>query len=177
MQERGLKPEAIERFRLGFVDDPLPGHEHMRGRISIPYLAPDGSVGTIRFRAPGGSGGKKYLSMANDPPRLFNTSALEAPVTGLFVTEGELDAITVSMLDFPAVGVPGATAWNPVWRWVFAQYSVIYVLHDDDDPGKDLADTICAQLDSARPIPMTGGDVNSCYLEMGADGLKTRILA
>jgi DNA primase len=113
--------------------------------------------------------------MANDTPRLFNVSALEEPVTGLVLTEGEIDAMTAAQCGYPAVGVPGASSWQKVWNRLLIQYSVIYLLHDDDDAGKEMSKSVCSQLDNIRPIPMDGGDVNSFVKEYGPDGLKEKL--
>lgn len=164
----------ISRFRLGFVDDPLPGHESVRGHLAIPYLTPDGSVVSIRFRRLGEDSGPKYRSLAGDSPRPFNTSALELPEpTGMIITEGEFDAMSAVQMGFPAVGIPGTQTWNKMWRRLFVQYMVVYVLHDDDDPGKDMAHKICGDMENARAIPMKqGGDVNGFMREVGPDGFS-----
>lgn len=174
--ERGLTPDSIKRFQLGYVGDPLPGHEYLRGRLAIPYLTPDGSVSTIRFRSLDGSSTKKYLSMPNDPPRIFNTAALERASSGIVICEGEIDAITAEQCGFPTIGIPGANVWVNAWNRLLWQYSVIYVLHDDDVPGKAMADLIGTQLSSVRAIPMIGGDVNSVVNEKGAECFRAMIL-
>src|SRR5690554_7306712 len=56
LASRGFQPDntAVGKFRLGYVADPLPGHEMYRGVLAIPELrrAPDGvwTVVTMRFR-------------------------------------------------------------------------------------------------------------------------------
>lgn len=177
LEQRGLTKETINRFRLGYVSDPLPGHEYMRGKIAIPYLTPDGSVTSIRFRKVGDEGkGKKYLSVTNDPPKIYNANALEVARSGIVICEGEIDTLTAEQVGFPAVGIPGAQNWQPAWYRLFVQYSVVYMLHDDDDAGIKLAEQIGSQLDNLRPIPMTGGDVNSFVRENGPEALRARIL-
>jgi DNA primase len=177
MENRGLSAPTLERFRLGYVSDPLPGHEHMRGRIAIPYLSPDGSVMSIRFRRVGDENKhKKYLSMPNDVPRIYNTPALEVAETGIVICEGEIDTQTAEQVGFPSVGIPGAEAWQRPWYRLFMQYNVVYMFHDDDPAGLKLAETIGAQLDNLRPIPMTGGDVNSFVREHGPDALMAKVL-
>lgn len=176
--QRGLTRETIERFALGYVKDPLPGHENMRGRIAIPYLSPSGSVMSIRFRKVGDeTKHKKYLSMPHDPPRIYNTTALEMAETGIVICEGEIDTQTSEQVGFPSVGIPGAEAWQRPWYRLFMQYNVVYMFHDDDTAGVKLAETIGAQLDNLRPIPMTGGDVNSFVRDNGPDALREKVLA
>src|SRR5690606_22396316 len=40
LASRGFQPgnTAVGKFRLGYVADPLPGHEMYRGMLAIPYL-------------------------------------------------------------------------------------------------------------------------------------------
>lgn len=173
--ERGLTDETISRFRYGYVKDPFPGHEHLRGCVSIPYLSPAGDVGTIRFRQLDNPNGPKYMSMANDTPRLYNVSDLELPVSGMVLTEGEFDAAIIRQCGFPVVGAPGASSWQKVWNRLLWQYGVIYFPHDDDDAGREMAKSIASQLDNLRPIPMDGGDVTSYYLRHGIDGIKKKL--
>lgn len=173
-KERGITEGAIQRFRLGEVVNPLPGHEHVSGFLAIPYITPSGEVVSLRFRRLT-EGRPKYLSMAADPPRIYNTSALEAETSGIVVCEGEIDTVIASQVGMPAIGIPGAQAWQKRWWRLLIQYSAVFVLHDDDDPGREFGKTIAESLENARLVPMIGGDVNSFYLENGADALRGKV--
>lgn len=173
-EERGLTQETIERFRLGYVENPLPGHEHVRGHLAIPYLTPKGKVVSIRFRRLNGRG-PKYLSMSSDMPRIYNTSGLEEETSGIVVCEGEIDTMTAAQCGLPAIGIPGAQAWQKRWWRLLVQYNAVFVLHDDDEPGKDFARKISETLENTRMVPMAGGDVNSYYMEHGVTGLMKKV--
>lgn len=180
--KRGLTEETVSRFRLGFVADPLPGHEHVRGWISIPYLTPDESVVSIRFRRLEEGKGSKYLSISGDVPRIFNTPVLNiGHLTGMCICEGEFDAMVAVQCGLPAVAIPGANAWQRRWRRPFTQYTIVPVLHDDDEPGKDLAFKIAADLSNARPIPMTKpnpetkGDVTNFVIHNHPEALLRKV--
>ena len=84
-------------FGLGFVGDPLPGHELYRGCPGHPVPAVvilAGMVGrVIRFRRLD-DGKPKYMTLPGDKPRLFNTNALTHYSRDMAITEGEIDAIT-----------------------------------------------------------------------------------
>ncbi|WP_379507275.1 hypothetical protein [Nonomuraea zeae] len=173
--ERGLTEETIARFKLGYVgDDPLPGHESYRGCITIPYVAPDGSVVSIRYRRIVGDG-PKYMTMPGDISRLYNTTALTRPYSKICITEGELDAQTTEQDGLPAVGVPGANTWLPVWNLLFRQYDSVFVLADDDKAGREFAATIQRGLETVQIITMTGGDANSYRREHGPGSIKEKI--
>jgi DNA primase len=179
--ERGISEEIIARFRLGLVVDPAPGHETYRGCLSIPYLTPSGSVTSIRFRTLPPAD-KKYLSVAGDMGRLYNTVDLERGTRAICVTEGEPDCWTAVMCGLPTVGIPGATSWNPVWARLLSQYDAVYTLSDDDDAGQKLPATLGKDLDNIRDVPMqigpaslSGGDVNKFVLEYGAEELRKKV--
>ncbi len=61
LASRGLSVEEVQRFHLGVVEHPLPGHEGYTGRLAIPYVTPSGVV-DIRFRTMSG-GDPKYMGM------------------------------------------------------------------------------------------------------------------
>jgi DNA primase len=106
---------------------------------------------------------------------MFNTPALDVPSSFICICEGELDAVTASACALPAVAIPGVQNWQPFWALPFEGYDVVYVLRDDDDAGLGMADKICRDVPQARPVCMTGGDVNSFVLENGPDALRARI--
>ena len=182
---RGLMFQSIrgevDRFMLGYVEDPLPGHEMYRGMLAIPYLRWSQQHGwavvSIRFRRiVDGQGGGKYLTQAGDRPRLYNTMALLAHSSRIAITEGEIDAITAQICGVPAVGVPGAQAWREHFREPFLGYRDVFILADGDDPGLQFANTVASTLSNAKVIPMPPGhDVNSLVIGQGKQALMGRL--
>lgn len=171
--------EEVALFRLGYVDDPLPGHEMYRGFLAIPYLrwAPD--IGwqavSIRFRRLD-DGTPKYLTMAGDRPRLYNTLALLRRSAVVAITEGEIDAITADVSGIPTVGVPGAQAWQKHFREPFLGYRDVFVLADGDEAGMTFANTVAETLPNAKVVPMPPGeDVNSLVVQQGKQALLERV--
>lgn len=129
---------AVKRFGLGFVQDPIPGHERFTGRLSIPNRCATGHVVGIKFRAVDDSE-PKYDAISGLPGRLFNLQALTTAGPFIVLTEGELDAIVVNMLGFPAVGVPGANAWKQHHSRIFDGFERVVLVRDNDKAGGDLA--------------------------------------
>lgn len=174
--ERLLPEEAVAKYRLGVVRSPEPGHEAVRGYLSIPYLTPDGECISIRFRRLGDGDGPKYRSIAGDIPRLYGAEAVLRGTRNICATEGEFDRLVADMCGLPAVGIPGATSWNPIWRRLLVQFDSIFILHDDDEPGRELVAKVAnSGLDNVRPIPMTGGDVTSFVRDHGKEGLWRKL--
>lgn len=174
--KRGLNEEAIERFRLGVVVDPLPGHESYRGWITIPYLTAYG-VTTIRYRRLGDGAGDKYLTMPGDPVRIFNPEALQRGTRAICLTEGEFDCMVAEMCGMPCIGLPGAQSWQPAWTRLLEQYDAVFFLQDDDEAGRTMAKTLAKPLrGNLRTIVMDGGDVTTFFLQNGREGLREKVL-
>lgn len=186
LASRGFQPgdTAVGKFRLGYVADPLPGHEMYRGMLAIPYLrrSPDGfwTVVTMRFRCiqPGCEHPThgKYMSSPGDPPRLFNTLALIDNDDTIAITEGEIDAISATISGIPAVGVAGVETWKDHFTEPFLGYETVFVLADGDEPGMKFAHNLSKKLPNVKIIPMSPGeDVNSEFVKDGLESLKEKI--
>lgn len=187
LQTRGLgfksTREALDRFNLGYVNDPLPGHEIFKGFLAIPYLrwSQDQvwSVVSIRFRCiedHDHKGHGKYMTVAGDRPRLYNTLALLKDSPRIAITEGELDAITAQVCGIPAVGAPGSQSWQNHFREPFLGYRDVFVLADGDEAGMQFARTVASSLPNAKIIPFPEGhDVNSYVLTQGPEALLERL--
>lgn len=166
-------------FGLGFVAEPLLGHEMYRGCLAIPYMRwsqwRGWSVASIRYRRLDG-GKPKYLTAPGDKPRLYNTHALTRYSRDMAITEGELDAVTAELAGIPTVGVPGAQMWKPYFKELFLGYRNVNILADGDEAGLEFAKHVAASLPNARIIPMPDGlDVNSLVVEQGEEALLERI--
>lgn len=176
--ERGLTEEVIEKFRLGFVGDPEPGHETYAGMLAIPYLTPKGSVVSIRFRSLPPAD-KVYLTVAGDTPRPYNTVDIDRGTSSICVTEGEFDCAVSTMCGLPTAGLPGSNSWNPVWVRLFQPYDAVYLLSDDDESGRRMAEKLGSVLPNLRNVPMVcsepKGDVTKFYLEFGEQELRKKV--
>ena len=120
LKKRGIAAEAIDVFRLGFVDRTLglrlpqknrkegaelrerltrlgilrdTGHEHLRGRIVFPVIAENGEIGTVYGRAID-DGGKhdRHLFLPGPQRGLWNPAALRS--AEVILTEGIIDALS-----------------------------------------------------------------------------------
>src|SRR6478735_6020501 len=59
LEGRGIDKEAALSSGLGVVRDPLPGQDHLVGRLAIPYLTPSGPV-NYNFRCMQSHSCKEY---------------------------------------------------------------------------------------------------------------------
>ncbi|MEU3618820.1 toprim domain-containing protein [Streptomyces sp. NPDC006872] len=177
LKSRGLSEDSAAFYRLGYVENPLPGHETARGMLSVPYLTRSGVV-TVRFRRLGDGDGPKYRSVPGDPPRIFNANALLIPSDHVAICEGEFDAIAATEAGIPAVGIAGVSAWKSYFARCFKGYRAVYILADQDDKGQgmEFAEKVAEQIKNARISPMPAGhDVNSFVLAHGPEALLEQL--
>lgn len=189
LTSRGFRPEDWERFSLGEVVDPEPGHEHLTGRLCIPYYTTSGVV-DLKFRCIKHDNCKsvdcvKYLGLdglgqdEGGIPKawLYNAMATLDAESLVAIAEGELDAVAVEcMANIPAVGVPGGTLWSKCkhWRRVFDGLRAL-VIADGDKAGLVSAKAIAASLPDAQVVRMPDGyDANSFLAEFGAEAFYER---
>lgn len=176
LKSRGLSKDKVLCMRLGYVENPLPGHDAMRGMISIPYITRAG-VTAIRFRRIG-ENGPKYRSEVGEPPRIYNAEALLMPSDVIAITEGEFDSMAAHGPQLPSTGIGGVDAWKDYFRRCYKGYKAVFILADADDKGQgmEFAEKVAAQVKNARICPMPEGhDVNSFILEHGYDALLERL--
>lgn len=177
---RGIDKGLAVTHRLGVVSDPLPGHDRFRGWLAIPYLDKDGKPLSIRFRCIESHehrdyGHGKYMSLPDEPPRMFNIAAIHTAEDEIHVTEGELDALILTKVGLPAVAVPGAHLWRPRHRVMLSGFNRIWVWGDPDDAGADFTNKITRSLMRARGVRLRDGDVTDTFLAGGADALLSLI--
>lgn len=173
---RGISEKAAHTHLLGYVEEPVIGHEDMQGRLAIPYITPTGIV-DIRFRAVTPDVTPKYLSRSGAEQHIYNVSAFQEDSDFIAVCEGEIDTIiTHSMCGIPAVGMPGSQAWKDWQARAFHDYRKVFVLTDGDNAGKEMGKKIMQAIDVAVVVSMPDGmDVNEVFLNEGADGIRKRI--
>lgn len=176
LSARGISERTARDFSLGYVHEPMIGHEQYAQRLAIPYLTPTGVV-DLRFRALVDDGSPKYLSRPGAEATLFNVPAFNVDTDVIAVCEGEMDTmITHSECGIPAVGVPGAKNWKDWWARAFADYRRVIVLCDGDPAGKEMGKRIAQQIDVATVVHMPEGmDVNAVFLQEGAEGIRKRV--
>lgn len=179
LEARGIAEEVARSVALGVVRNPIPGHEHLVGRLAIPYLTDHGPV-NMNFRCIQNHrckdvGHQKYMTWSGLESNLYSVQSIHGADDWIAVTEGELDALTLNLIGVPAVGISGANKWEDRWNNVFEDFTRIYVFQDGDDAGKKFGDVLVREVGALRIALPPGEDVNSMYLKHGADSLTSRI--
>lgn len=180
LEGRKIGRGTARALRLGYVDpaDPREGWERFAGRLAIPYLNPKGDAVWIKFRAthitkPNAKGEVvKYAQQAGEEARLYNTIALTAKSDTLCLVEGEFDAIVLTALGIPAVGVPGAGAFKPHMAKALDGWPRTVLFYDNDPegkngrrPGEALLEAVKAKMPDVIPLVAPGGynDIGDAY--------------
>lgn len=173
LTSRGITKEVAEVFQLGYVDQPLAGHEPMRGFISIPYRSHAGPT-AIRFRRLGDEGeGKRWLAEAGRPDPLFNVLDLHRAEPYMAICEGQTDTITLSgLVGVPAVGISGAGKWESHWSRCFTDYETVFILPDPDEAGSNATKKLVERLSDNVKVISLPADVNTTYCAEGAETIR-----
>lgn len=140
---------------IGLVDEEGKVHPYQAWSeefLIFPYFDIDGGLDTLRMRAPEQRKAKVFslLGTQNQPTLPYIAfpgfkEALAATGHILFVTEGELDALSVGAAGWPAIASPGATGWRDGWlEWCAEELGAetIIIMADGDDAGGHLVNTI-----------------------------------
>lgn len=174
LASRGLSLLDAKRHRLGVVRHPIVGHEYYEGRLSIPYITPAGIV-DIRFRAINHEE-PKYLGLPGAETKLYNVGAYFETSDYLAICEGEIDTITLSAMNIPAIGIPGVKGIKRHYYKIFSDFPVLYVFADGDQPGRDFAKDLAKKLSGVVIINMPDGeDVNSIYTKYGEEWFTEKL--
>lgn len=177
---RGITPDVADTFRVGVVKDPLPGHGRFRNFLSIPYLDRDSKPLSMRFRCLQQHdcrdfGHGKYMSITDEPARMFNIRAIHEAMDVIHVAEGELDALVLTMCGMPAVAIPGAALWAQHHRRMLAGFNRVWVWGDPDDAGADFTNRLTRSMRQAKGVRLRDGDVTETYLLGGAEALHALV--
>jgi len=178
---RGIEKTEALTFRLGVVAEPFPGHEKFRGFLAIPYLDQSGRPLSMRFRCiqehnHRDFGHGKYMSLKEEPARVFNVGAIHRATRELHIAEGEFDAMILNKAGMPAIAIPGAQGWAPHHRRMVAGFNTVYVWGDPDEAGSEFIGKVTRAVRNAVGVRLTkdDGDVSELYAKGSAQALYER---
>ncbi len=184
---RGLDPEIVERWKLGYVEEAMDEtHGRYVGRVAIPYYTPAGYA-NIAFRCTHLSGEEckeiphhtKYMCMPGLYRPMFNAGILSRGHDTIYLVEGEINAMIATYYGLPAVALTTNKRWEAQWSYMFDGPTRKVALCDGDsvDPmtgkiaGQEFGE-MCMDKIGAEMVTFPGGmDVASFNLERGSDEL------
>lgn len=182
--KRGITPDSIERFNLGF--DPAYGENvgrHTWEAIIIPTSETTYEVRNTKEDPNSKTGGgNRYRKHGSN--QIFNSIALqEETEKPIFICEGIIDAISIIQSGGQAIGLGGAVNYRTVLGILEKTRPAqpLVLLLDSDETGKKATDEFAAKLTDMkipfiRPEDVVGNyhDPNDRYLQ-DPDGLKEAI--
>lgn len=176
LAQRGISLAVARSVGIGVVRDPIPGHDHLEGRLAIPYLTNSGPV-NMTFRCLKDHSCKdskchKYELSKGLETNLYSVQSLRSAKDWIAVAEGEIDALSLNIAGIPAVGVSGVDKWKDHWRGVFEDFSRIYIFQDGDKAGETFGEKMQDRVGAVRIALPPGEDVNSCLVGRGAEYLR-----
>ena len=161
---RGLTEETIAAFKIG---------EQVNGGRSyavFPYIR-EGTVVNAKYRNVEEK--RDMRQEAGAEPCLFGWHLIDPKARTVCITEGEIDAMTLHQLGFPAMSV-NAGAGNHQWvesDWErLERFSTILLCFDNDEAGVKAVKEVAARLGIERCKSVTFGakDANQ-WLQDGAE--------
>lgn len=169
---RGITPQTLDTYQVGF--GPARGmrfYDIEDHAITFPVLDDDGKVGNIKYR---GAPEKEFRQSKNPMPGFFGRQFLKDGSGSVFITEGEIDAMSLGQCGFsPAISVPNGALQNPTkietTKFTYldhdiellAPYDRVYLITDGDQPGINLRLELAQRLGRER-----------CYTTTYPDGCK-----
>lgn len=166
--ERQLTPETLEVFKVGCKDSTIALPSYRDGELLfVKYLAVDRDE----------RGKKRIRVEAECEPVLFGWQAIPVTARTVTITEGEIDAMTLSQAGIPALSVPFGGGTGNKQRWIetefehLARFDTIHLALDSDAEGEAATAEIVERLGRHRcrvvAFPEGIKDANQ-YLQSGA---------
>ena len=102
--------------------------------IVIPYPHLSGTWYERRRRWIGDNSKPKYLSPKHADPHLYNPLGLGPNAEVVWITEGEIDALSLIEIGRPAVGTQGTSSYDGRWSQLF-EHAEVVLAFDADEAG------------------------------------------
>ena len=168
--ERGLEPETIKQFEIGW--------DSSRRAYTIPVRGGDESLQNLRRYDPDpGDGRRKIWSVGGmGSPDLYPMSVFDDDPEEIVVAEGEWDSLLTIQMGMPCITrTASAITWHSEWSAHFKGRRV-YLCHDMDKAGQDANRKVAKALRNIAaevrivklPYPVTdkhGKDLTDWWLE------------
>jgi twinkle protein len=161
-EDRSISRAVIDKYRVG--ED--------GSRIVFPFLLPDGTLAMAKTRD-ASEGSKPIPTAANCEAILFGWQAIGENERSIVITEGEIDALSMAVYDFPAMSVPFGGGGKGKQNWIenefdrLARFEHIFIATDMDEQGDLAAAEISARLGRHRcyRVQLPRKDANACLVD------------
>lgn len=157
LKGRGLSDETLKRFKIAGSDN----------KVYFPFIREDKAV-MVKWRDINSK--DTMPTSKNQEPILFGWQAIPNNAREVTICEGEIDAMSLHQMGFPALSVPFGGGKGAKQQWIENEYDqlerfdLINVCMDTDEVGKEAAREIIERLGShrCRFVNLPAKDANEC---------------
>jgi replicative DNA helicase len=179
-KKRGLSEETVSRFNLGY--DPAWRHPKAEGRLNVPasprliiptsqysYLARDVRDGLTEEQ-------QRYSKQKAGHTSIFNVEVLNAESGSVFITEAEIDAMSIIEAGGEAAALGSAAMVNRFLERIAADKlgPPLIIALDNDPAGEKAADELCKGLDGLGIPFYKPGNLYGMYKDANEMLIKDR---
>ena len=170
-EARKIPPTILELYRIGESKD---GES-----VVFPSFTQDGKLNSLKFRNIVDKS-KMFVLPKGAPKMLFGIQAICPEQCDLFISEGEIDAMTLAAYGFPSVSVPFGAKWpgsdgkDPNTEWIKHDYEwlekfiEVFLCLDADEPGQKATAALIPRIGRTRcrilDYPAGKKDPNECLV-------------
>ena len=154
---RKLTEEALKHYKVTFSE----------GKIAFPFIR-NGKTENVKYRAKGTGNWKEFSQEIGCRPCLFGADNVSPESDTLYITEGEIDAISLYQYGFKnSVSIPGGAnndKWiAEEWEWLI-RFKTIYLIMDKDEAGDKASQDFSKRLGlwRCKIVSLPLKDANEC---------------
>lgn len=165
LRSRGLTDQTLKQFQVG-------GKE---GKVYFPFLR-GGELIMCKLRDIRSK--ETRPTSSGQEPCLFGWQAIPSNTREVYITEGEIDAMSMAQMGYPALSVPFGGGKGAKQQWIenefdnLERFDQIFLAMDSDEVGKEGAKEIIERLGRhrCRYVNLPAKDANEC-LQNGLQSL------
>ena len=161
VEDRNISGEVMNKYRIGENGD----------KIIFPFFRDDELVMAKTRAAEDGASPKP--TEAGCEKILFGWQAIDANARQVVITEGEIDALSMSCYGWDSLSVPFGGGKGAKQDWIenefdnLARFDTIYLCMDNDQAGQEATEEIASRLGRHRckVVELPHKDINECLME------------
>lgn len=178
-ESRGIKQSTLQNMQIGEGLEYMPQHNKQVNTIQFHYFE-GGKLVNTKYRT--GAKDFKFISNAELVP--YNIDGVKNQEK-IYITEGEMDALTLIQLGYPAISVPNGASDNTAYLDRFMDpflmnLKEVIIAVDTDTKGVILREALIRRfgVEKCKLVDSWGNgckDANECLMLYGAPGVHAMV--